>query len=515
MLTNKYGDCKDKLALLAALATAVGLEVRPVLVHSERKALVEGAPGPQQFDHMIGVARLGTDPKDWLWLDATNELGRPGYLRPAIRDKPALIIEAAGMGRLVRTPERAPFPQRVEVDMKGSLQADGPLRAHVRWTFRSDSEVDMRFGYRVTPQDRHAELVKNTLAEAWKDATVTNVATSDASDITTPFRVEFDVELVPPGRSAESEWALSLPLPDFQLPAPRKKAEGDQKAVALTLDEFDARAEIELPAGAVGRAPLSLSLDRPFAQLHSDYAVEGSLLKARRRLVLLKRSVAANESATYESFRQAVEEGPRAGFLDPARPRAVRIVVFGRGPPQGWARRLCQEGVRKGGRRIREGGGRGRRLVDGYNDLGRALRHAGRRRTPIKAFARQIEVDPFHESAYAERAYTLLDMDRSDEAEKDLLKQIEVAPLKAWSHERLAETPHGQHASTRPSATSPRHRPGAKDAENWTSWVGARDCAPPARPAALARARALDPPYWVAVRLAVGLHAPVTWPPPA
>ncbi len=95
VLSNKYGDCKDKLALLAALAAAVGLDVRPVLVHSGRKALVEGAPGPQQFDHMIGVARLGTDPKDWLWLDATNELGLPGYLRPAIRDKPALIIEAA------------------------------------------------------------------------------------------------------------------------------------------------------------------------------------------------------------------------------------------------------------------------------------------------------------------------------------------------------------------------------------------------------------------------------------
>ena len=103
--------------------------------------------------------------------------------------------------------------------MKGSLEADGPLRAHVRWAFRSDHEIQMRLGFRLTPQDRYPEAVKATLAQAWKDAKVTNVTTSDPSEVKEPFRVEFDVERTPPGRSAEREWTLWLPLPDLSLPA--------------------------------------------------------------------------------------------------------------------------------------------------------------------------------------------------------------------------------------------------------------------------------------------------------
>ena len=115
----------------------------------------------------------------------------------------------------------------------------------------------------------------------------------------------------------------------------------------------------------------------------------------------------------------------------------------------------------------------------------------------MKAFARQIEMDPFHESAYAQRAYVLLDMDRSDEAEKDLLKQIEVAPLKAWSHERLAkmrmEQQRFDEAARYFSAAAALD---AKKAENWIElgWAHAMSRRPGEALAALARGRALDPP---------------------
>jgi len=510
VLSNKYGDCKDKLALLAAMASAVGLDVRPVLVHSGRKTLRDGAPGPQQFDHMIGVAQLGPDAKDWLWLDATNELALPGYLLPALRDKPALLIDRTGKGRLVRTPELAPFPQRVEVQMKGALQSDGPLRAHVRWTFRSDGEVETRLGYRMTPQDRHAELVKKTLARGWTDATITNVSISDPSDIKEPFRVEFDLERTPTDRSAESEWALSLPMPDYGLPAPRKKAAGDEKIVELALDEFDIRAEIELPSGAAGRAPVSVSLDRPFAQLRSEYAVEGSLLKARRRLLILKRFVTANESAMYASFRQAVDkDGEQDFWIQPSRDGSAPALSAAALRKEGLAA-FARKDYPKAVASLEKAVASDSKVEGGLNDLGRALRSAGRPEDALSAFTRQIEVDPFHESAYAERAYTLLDMERSDEAEKDLLKQIEVAPLKAWSYERLAEIRMDQQRYD----DAARYYAGAaslepKKAENWVelgmAHAGARR--PREALAAFERGRGLDPPDWLAIRLASGLQS--------
>lgn len=62
VLSTRYGDCKGKHALLAALASAGGVEVWPVLVHSTRKDLHDDVPSPMQFDHLISVVRVGKEP---------------------------------------------------------------------------------------------------------------------------------------------------------------------------------------------------------------------------------------------------------------------------------------------------------------------------------------------------------------------------------------------------------------------------------------------------------------------
>ncbi len=218
ILANRYGDCKDKHALLAALSSAIGLDVRPALVHSVRKDLRDDAPGPQQFDHMISVARLGESPNDWLWIDSTNSLGVPGYLLPGLRDKRVLLIEMDGKGRVVRTPEDPPFTPRTEVEAKGSLDKSALLKAHMRWRFRSDEEVQLRYYFGSAPRERLAEGIKGSLAKSWKDSNVANVTISDAADLATPFQIEFDVERTVTPQRSDKEWALWIPLPDFELP---------------------------------------------------------------------------------------------------------------------------------------------------------------------------------------------------------------------------------------------------------------------------------------------------------
>ena len=194
VLSTRYGDCKDKHALLEALAAAVGLDVRPVLVNANREELTEDAPSPQQFDHMISVARLGKEPAGWLWMDATNPLGPPGYLTENLRDKRGLLVEPDGRGEVVRTPLDPPFTLRTDVEGKGSLDAAGVLRAHFAWTFRSDLEITLRALFASAPREQHAAAAKSLFANTWKDGKITNVTFSDPADVSKPFRVEFDAE---------------------------------------------------------------------------------------------------------------------------------------------------------------------------------------------------------------------------------------------------------------------------------------------------------------------------------
>jgi transglutaminase-like putative cysteine protease len=308
VLSSKYGDCKDKLSLLAALGGALGIDIRPALVSSVHKALQDDVPSPLQFDHMIGVARLGPEPRDWVWLDATNDLAVPGYLLPALRDKPALLIEDSGKARVVQTPADAPFPQRVEVEVNGSLDATGPLRAHVRWTVRSDAEILLRNSYNLTPRDRYVEFTSRSLASTWSDGKVTNVTTSDPSDTREPFRVDFDVERVLVDRCSDKGWSLWLPFPDPLLPWPRKYGSPTEKAAEFMLNELVWRAEIKLPDGLSATAPSAVSLDRPFARYRSEYSAQEARIGLSRHLTISKRSVTGSEVPSYDSFRQEIEK---------------------------------------------------------------------------------------------------------------------------------------------------------------------------------------------------------------
>jgi transglutaminase-like putative cysteine protease len=53
VLTNNYGDCKDKHTLLASLLQASGITLYPALISSSFK-LDSDVPSPAQFDHVIG-----------------------------------------------------------------------------------------------------------------------------------------------------------------------------------------------------------------------------------------------------------------------------------------------------------------------------------------------------------------------------------------------------------------------------------------------------------------------------
>jgi tetratricopeptide (TPR) repeat protein len=503
ILANRYGDCKDKHAVLAALAASLGIDVRPVFINSYRSDLIDDAPSPLQFDHMISVAKLGSDPADWLWLDVTNPFGMPGYLLPGLRDNKALLIEASGDGRIVRTPADPPFAPHKEVQLKGALQPDGGLRARAVWRFRSDDEVPLRVGWAAIPADKRAEIVQTSMACNWKDGKVTSVSASDPANVAEPFQIEFDVERPAPTAPTKGEWSLWVPLPDFELPVAPAAPSSDEP-MELGLREFTANAEIDIPESLSARAPLSVSLERPFGKFESVYSIEGKRLKLSRTMTLTRRSISADEVAAYEAFRKTIDTDRDQKFL---------ILGALTAPTAASAEALHSEGLAAFNQRdylkavelLRKATEADAKVKNGFLDLGRALSETGQNEGALQAFARQIENDPYHDSAYAWRAYVLERLGRADEAEKDFLKQIEVAPFQAWSYQRLGERRTGQrrfHEAaeflSRAAAVEP------KGAGHWVdlAWAQARDGRPEEARAAIARARTLDLPDWMKISAA-------------
>ena len=108
VLSNDFGDCKDKDTLFTALLAAEHIKAMPVLINSSRK-IDPDVPSPGQFDHVITALAMQMQDKGYVFLDTTPEVAPYGMLMASLRDKQALIMPAQGPAALVQTPKDPPF----------------------------------------------------------------------------------------------------------------------------------------------------------------------------------------------------------------------------------------------------------------------------------------------------------------------------------------------------------------------------------------------------------------------
>lgn len=95
VLKNRYGDWKDKSALLVAMLKAAGIEAYPVLVHSRAIPPEEAVPTLDQFDAIL-VAAARDGGRDHLFLDPFADDSLFGYFREG-RGSRGLAVKPDGV----------------------------------------------------------------------------------------------------------------------------------------------------------------------------------------------------------------------------------------------------------------------------------------------------------------------------------------------------------------------------------------------------------------------------------
>lgn len=142
ILANRYGDCKDHVAIFSALLNAAGIRNEPALLNLGPIYTLPSVPGygGNAINHVI-VWMPDLDQ----FADSTAGGTAFGFLPSGVLDRPALLVDE---GRLVRTP---------------SIQALGRearLQAHV------DEQGDASYAYFVEDSGWSAEIERNRLRRA-------------------------------------------------------------------------------------------------------------------------------------------------------------------------------------------------------------------------------------------------------------------------------------------------------------------------------------------------------------
>lgn len=303
VLTNDYGDCKDKHTLFAALLAAIHVPAYPALMKSTGK-IDPDMPYPAQFDHVITVLPQGND---YLWLDTTPEVAPFGYLLPPLRDKKALVISDNGTAQLLGTPANLPFAAFLNFTADGTLGDDGTYTGRMQINARGDSEIYLRTILRATPQPQWSTVMQNVAQALGFGGTVDDVSTSPLDKTDAPLHIEYAYT-----RKDFADWEhrqILSALPALPLAPVPDGSVKDPKPIPMIGDnETTQVGTMKLPKGYEAKVPAPVDLHEKFADYHSTTYVVDGIMHTERHLLIKVREIPVADFPAYRKFRQAVSD---------------------------------------------------------------------------------------------------------------------------------------------------------------------------------------------------------------
>ncbi|KVR23561.1 hypothetical protein WK15_21755 [Burkholderia ubonensis] len=281
ILRNRYGDCKDHVALFGALLAAVGIRSEPVLLNLGAVYTLPSVPGygGGAVNHAITwLPDLG------LYADTTTGGIAFGYLPPIVMDRPALLVDT---GVLARTPATQPRTRTARLAIDAARLDAQRYQSYVEddgWTAELERNV-----FRRATRERVRQLAVERLRQSGLRGTA-DLVTTDLAATAGPFGVTMtgtlDHAVWPDGTTAVP--ALSSLTGGIATQVQGWLAEPVRTQAWVCIGgEFDETAQIALPANvAVTDVPADTAARDRFVDFASHYVFDASarVVQITRRL---------------------------------------------------------------------------------------------------------------------------------------------------------------------------------------------------------------------------------------
>lgn len=189
---NRYGDCKDKAALLSAMADCIAVPVYPVLISTWQHGRIDTSlVSHTHFNHVIAVAHLPDG--DWLWMDPTERTCPFGELPWYDQNRMSLVVDPEKPGNLIRSPGSSPVQNRITrnwyLNMHENGEAEGNLKILIYGAQASAVRHEMQT---VHPNDLGSELARQLISEL-PISQIRSISASEFQDPDVPLFIEASV----------------------------------------------------------------------------------------------------------------------------------------------------------------------------------------------------------------------------------------------------------------------------------------------------------------------------------
>jgi hypothetical protein len=323
VFSHRYGDCKDKATLMAAMLREIGIESDYVVINTERGAVTPAVPAHlSAFDHVVLALKLPDGLKDpsliatiqhskqgrLLFFDPTNELIPFGQIGGYLQANYGLLVTPDG-GELTELPQQPAAMNSIERTGKLTLDAAGTLKGEVK---------EMRLGDRASRErGRQRNLTNNTdrikpiedlLASSLSSFQITHATLVNLHQTDRPFGFDYTFESPNYAKNAGNLLLVrprvigSKSLGFLETKDPRKFAIELEEPTRDT-DTF----EITIPVGyVVDDLPPPVDADYSFASYHAKTIVNGNVVDYTRTFELKELSVPVEKADDLRKFYRII-----------------------------------------------------------------------------------------------------------------------------------------------------------------------------------------------------------------
>jgi tetratricopeptide (TPR) repeat protein len=184
VIHDRYGDCKDKAVLVAALLDAVGIKADVALLSGRSEGLTPLLPSPR-FSHAVSVIYTKEGP---VWADATAESMPFGQLPMEDQGVPALIINEATTD-LVVTPISVIDRNVGSAAYRCALDAKGNLSGTVTMQYTDSMGAMIRSALARVPKSQHEQVLQYLLGTVLQNARYESGSFEGLEDATAPLGI--------------------------------------------------------------------------------------------------------------------------------------------------------------------------------------------------------------------------------------------------------------------------------------------------------------------------------------
>ncbi len=327
--THRYGDCKDKATLMAAMLHEIGVDSYYVVINTHRGAVTAStAAHVGGFNHAILAVQLPnnlvdgsliairSDPKygRLLFFDPTNPLTPFGQISGNLQENYGLLVTADG-GELVELPRQPSAMNGVKRTAKLTLDSAGTLQGDVQEIRIGDyARYERNAILTMTNERDRIKPIEGLLANSLPSFRILKASMINLkeNDLSFGFNYTF---AAPNYTKSAGDLLLVRPrvlgnkaMGFLETKEPRQFAI-EFAGPALDTDSF----EITMPVGfVVDELPEPVNAEYSFGSYHSKTEVSGPIIRYTRSYEIKQLSVPASNAEELKKFNRIIATDERS-----------------------------------------------------------------------------------------------------------------------------------------------------------------------------------------------------------